>query len=281
MLVWLIVVVGIILLLLGLFLCGLHYPKLLTTEVYELSSPKIKKDYKIALLTDYHSCCDCKRNAKIRTILQENQPDAVFIAGDMFVKTGKELSETMRFLHSISYDYRVYFAPGNHEKELVNRDFFYDHIDISCLYYLENDVVPIGGNILIYGLDLPLDYYGKFWENKELTADDVTGYLGDYNEDVFSIVLAHNPEHFDAYAEWGGDLILSGHMHGGIMRLPKLGGVIAPSLRLFPKYDAGKFQKGDKTMIVSRGVGQHTIKLRFFNKPEISIINLTCQKEEK
>ena len=68
--------------------------------------------------------------------------------------------------------------------------------------------------------------------------------------------------------------MLSGHVHGGIARLPWIGGVISPSLRLFPKYDAGKFREQNGTMILSRGLGTHHIRLRFFNIPEISVIVL-------
>lgn len=282
MLIWLMSGIGVLIfIILGLIICGVRYTKYLTAEVYEVSTPKIKRDYKIALLTDYHSCCECRRNTKIRSILQEHKPDAIFVAGDMFVKTGKELYPTMNFLESLTTDYRVYFAPGNHEKELAEQEIFKQLNKVNCLYYLENDCVPIGGNILIYGLDLPLRYYAKFWKKEKLESKELTKYLGTNQKDAFSIVMAHNPEHFAAYAEWGADLVLSGHVHGGIMRLPVLGGVIAPSLRLFPPYDAGKFQKEDKTMIISRGIGYHTICFRPFNKPEVSIINLTCQEEEK
>ena len=103
--------------------------------------------------------------------------------------------------------------------------------------------------------------------------------LGVCHRDCFNLLLAHNPEYAEQYAAWGADLTVSGHVHGGIMRLPLLGGVIAPSLRLFPKFDAGlySFREG-RAMIVSRGLGLHHIKLRFFNRPEVSVINLSCQK---
>ncbi len=100
-------------------------------------------------------------------------------------------------------------------------------------------------------------------------------YLGAAGKDCFNILLAHNPEYFKEYQEWGADLVMSGHVHGGIARLPLLGGVIAPSLQLFPAYDAGLFQRGKSHMVLTRGLGTHHIRLRFFNIPEISVINLS------
>ena len=114
-----------------------------------------------------------------------------------------------------------------------------------------------------------------------MTKEEVEKLLGSPKKDTFSILIAHNPEYFPYYAAWGADLTVSGHIHGGIMRLPWIGGVISPSLRLFPKYDSGEFEENGKKMILSRGMGLHHIKLRFFNRPEISVIKITCQDKSK
>ena len=86
--------------------------------------------------------------------------------------------------------------------------------------------------------------------------------------------MAHHPEFFERYTEWGANLTLSGHNHGGMVRLPLLGGIVSPQYQLFPKYDGGKYEKGENTMILSRGLGTHTIKIRFFNVPELCMIEL-------
>ena len=98
-------------------------------------------------------------------------------------------------------------------------------------------------------------------------------------ETKYEIMIAHDPFYFDAYAETDADLILSGHVHGGIMRLPLLGGVISPRLQLFPKYDGGKFEKNNTTMILSRGLGCHTLPIRIFNPGELICLTLSpCKK---
>ena len=106
-------------------------------------------------------------------------------------------------------------------------------------------------------------------------TDQLKDELGNCEEDgAYHILLAHNPVYFKQYAAWGADLTLSGHLHGGIIRLPLIGGVITPQAKLFPRYSAGKYEIGEKWMIVSRGLGTHTIPIRFNNKPELSVIHL-------
>ena len=81
--------------------------------------------------------------------------------------------------------------------------------------------------------------------------------------------LTNNPEYFNRYAEWGADLVISGHLHGGMVRIPGLGGMMSPKFKLMPEYDYGMFEYGDSMMLVSRGLGAHTIKVRINNNPEL------------
>lgn len=92
-------------------------------------------------------------------------------------------------------------------------------------------------------------------------------------------MIAHNPAHAKAYRDWGADLVVSGHFHGGIVRVPGVGGVITPQLRLFPRYDGGMYQDGKTTFVVSRGIGEHTLPVRLFNTPEVVVLNMKGKKE--
>ena len=103
--------------------------------------------------------------------------------------------------------------------------------------------------------------------------------LGEVKEDYYEILLAHNPDYFEEYADWGADLVLSGHVHGGMMRLPILGGVVSPAFKLFPKYDGGLFKIGKSTMILSRGLGMHTIPIRIFNPGELILLKISPKDE--
>lgn len=268
-------------LILALLICGIVTQYFPVIEHYEVVSDRLVSDQRVVLLTDLHGCKHGENNQKLIKMIKESEPDHICIAGDMTIKRKpipKDVVELMRILCTFCH---VYYAPGNHEIELPEYDAYKYELRKLGVHYLENDHIPIDGNIMIYGLDLSDYWYHKIWEKREFTEEQLDFLLGECQAGYFSLLLAHNPEYAKQYAAWGADLTLSGHIHGGIMRLPYLGGVISPSLRLFPKYDAGKFSVNGKMLIISRGLGLHHIKLRFFNRPEISVINLTCQKPEK
>ena len=97
---------------------------------------------------------------------------------------------------------------------------------------------------------------------------------GTNNPYEYNILIAHNPVYFSTYEEAGYDLVFSGHVHGGIIRLPIIGGVCSPQVKLFPKYDKGRFDINDSVMILGAGLGTHTIPIRFNNPPEIVVVKL-------
>jgi predicted MPP superfamily phosphohydrolase len=104
------------------------------------------------------------------------------------------------------------------------------------------------------------------------------GKIGSKEQENFQILIAHNPIYFKNYAEWGADLVVSGHVHGGIVRLPLIGGVISPAIALFPRYDGGKYEQNGSTMVLSRGLGTHTIHVRVFNPGEVCVIRVRGKK---
>ena len=103
--------------------------------------------------------------------------------------------------------------------------------------------------------------------------------LGLTEKDCFTILVAHTPAYIKEYSEWGADLIICGHYHGGFVRIPFLGGVISPQLKLFPKYSGGKYNVNNTDVIVSRGLGSHTLPFRIFNTPELIVVKFN--KEER
>ena len=111
-----------------------------------------------------------------------------------------------------------------------------------------------------------------------LTLPEMCGYLQRPEKEVFSLLIAHNPMDFPVYAAWGADLVVSGHLHGGCVRLPLLGGVVSPQLRLFPKYDRGEFALGKSRMVVGAGLGEHGIGIRLGNPRELPVIKLVQSK---
>lgn len=272
---------AIILAVLFLILLGMAFQCFPVIKTYHIVSDKLLTEQRIALLTDLHGCLHGRKNARLLRMLDKASPDYICIAGDMTVKSGEFTEDMLELLQELVKKYPVYYAPGNHEIRMPQYNEYRLLLRQYGVQYLENEVFPIGGNVLVYGLDLPEYWYHKVWEKREMSVGDITECLGECDEKCFSILLAHNPEYFPQYAQWGADLTLSGHVHGGIVRLPWLGGVIAPSLQLFPHYDAGLFEEGGRRMIISRGLGLHHVKVRYFNRPELSVINLSCQETDK
>ena len=200
-----------------------------------------------------------------------------------------DVDSGLRLLENLSSRYPVYISNGNHEEKIKTyRDSFGNLFDRyksrlirAGAVYLENDSVMIEGtNIRVTGLCLDLGFFRKVVNIKmdDKYLDNLLGRVNTAEKENYQILIAHNPIYFENYADWGADLALSGHVHGGIIRLPFLGGVISPAIAFFPKYDAGKYEKNGSTMILSRGLGTHTIHVRMFNPGEVSVIKLRGKK---
>lgn len=247
----------------------------LKTEYYEVISSKVKENITIVLLTDLHACRHGRGNIRLLRRIEEISPGFICVAGDMTVKNGVHTDRVVDFLMKLAKKYPVYYAPGNHEIRMPEYERYRQRIKEMGIHYLENETCMTEHGVAVTGLDLPEYWYHKCWQKREFSEEVLTGLLGACSGRGYRILLAHNPEYFPYYAAWGADLTLSGHIHGGIARLPLAGGIISPSLRLFPKFDAGLFAQEGKTMVISRGLGLHHIRLRFFNKPEISEIHIT------
>lgn len=247
---------------------------------------------RIAVLSDLHNKDYGNRNEALFRAIDDFHPDFVCFAGDM-ITSGWELSYdysgTLAFIRKVAKKYPVYYGMGNHEGYLnYNREKFPEEYDLFLreikrmgVIYLDNENVAIPRfGIRIYGLNLPHRYYRRNQVSMKLTAREITERLGAVSSSEFSILLAHHPIHFESYAKWGADLVLSGHIHGGIVSLPFWGGVIAPGYQLFPHYDAGLFREGKSQMLLSRGVGSHTIPIRVNNKAEVICLTIGGEKDE-
>lgn len=175
----------------------------------------------------------------------------------------------------------------------------YDHyrtlIDGTGAIVLDNGTTTLdikGEKVDITGLSISLKYFQKFnhqlMEQEEVDVCLASGEKGNQGssnlhdknkhslgEQPFRILMAHNPAHMDAYTKWGADLTVSGHLHGGIIRIPFLGGIITPQVKLLPKYSAGLYKVNGKMAVVSRGLGEHTVNIRVCNPPELSVIHIT------
>lgn len=279
--VWkIILIIILILILLFVAICIIDCHSLVV-RTYELSSSKVTGDLRFVLLTDLHGTSFGHDNDKLLKKLESLSFDAVMISGDMYtaMSSSSGFDVAMNLVEKLSKKYPVFYANGNHELKSREKpeefgdvyEVFLNKLKEFGVHFLSNDSTEIDGNYVVTGLDLPFEYYKKS-KKYHISKEKMEKYLGKRDESKYTILLAHNPEYFDGYAAFGADLVLSGHYHGGLMRLPFIGGVISPKFKLFPKLDAGKYTLNDTDMILSCGLGTHTLPIRVFNPGEISYI---------
>lgn len=257
------------------------------TEYYYLKSQKIKSPVKIVMLADLHNYTYGEHNEILLEKIRQISPDFVCMAGDMLIGHSHiPYDVAQETVMAIAKEYQVFYGLGNHEARMkydvenygTSYEDYMEPLKSMGVQVLENESakIRVGENrFCIYGYELPWKYFKKFnrYVFEESQIEEVLGKCEE-SEACYHILLAHNPVYFEQYAAWGADLTLSGHLHGGIIRLPLVGGIITPQARLFPRYSAGRYHIGKKEMIVSRGLGTHTIPIRFNNPPELSVICL-------
>lgn len=268
---WILAIAGVMLLLI------LRENKRLVVSSYDITSDKLPEVWngsKIVVLSDLHNNQFGKDNEKLLEKIQNESPDLIIVAGDMPVARARaDNSTAVDFLRQLSLKYKIIYGNGNHEQKMPANKVYAKEIRSFGITLLVNEK-ETNHHVDIYGLEIGEAYYNKF-HRPCFSKEYLDKLLGTPDKSKFNILIAHNPMYFKEYAEWGADLVLSGHVHGGIVSLPKLGGVISPQYVFFPEYDAGKFEEGNSTLILSRGLGTHTIKMRLFNPAEVVSICLT------
>lgn len=298
--IFILVLVAILVLFLILMLWSAMEHKFIVKKEYLIQSKAIEADSRglsFVLISDLHNRSYSKNNKILLQKTLEEKPDFVIITGDLITKRKPCYpGNAYNLLKELTKHYPVYYAYGNHEQyfeDITNNRIKYSDQDLislseSWLLY-KNMLLKLGVHILdneslllyndkirITGLSISSDYYVK-GKPPKIEQEELTSKIGraDYNE--YQILIAHNPVYFKEYIDWGADLILSGHVHGGLIRIPFIGGVISPQFRLFPKYDGGLYTDKEKHMVVSRGLGNHSFMPRFLNPPEIVKITLKAK----
>lgn len=206
------------------------------------------------------------------------KPDFLLLTGDMVQLPGTSVDKALAIaIESIAMDVPVYAVSGNHERQCGRYDEIVDELWAEDVYLLENSSVTVekdGQSILLVGIKDPRhDVVTK--EKMGVIRKNIEYELS--KEDLFTILLSHRADLYPGIKDTGVDLIVSGHLHGGIVRLPFLGGIIGKEEEgdLLPQYEYGVVKEGDSaTMIVSGGCDKNPNKRRFFNPPELLLITL-------
>lgn len=242
--------------------------------------PDTFSGFRIAQVSDLHNAQMGDGNEKLLTMLRETAPDIIVITGDLVDSYHTDIQIALLFAQKANQIAPCYYVTGNHEARIPEYGDLKAGLEDAGVIVLENERVELeqgGQTVTLIGVDDPS------FQTDYLMGDSasvVSGALQELNaeNDGYTILLSHRPELFDTYVQSGVDLVFSGHAHGGQFRLPFIGGLVAPNQGLFPEYDSGLYIEGTTNMLVSRGIGNSIIPIRFNNRPEILVVELQTEE---
>ena len=251
-----------------------------TISISSTHIPAAFSGFRIAQVSDLHNAEFGKNNAELLKLLSESRPDSIVITGNLIDANHTDVGIALCFAQESVRIAPTYYVTGNHEAASPQYDTLKAGLEEAGVIVLEDEAVSLernGETITLLGLGDP-DFTVKgdmFGETSAMVSTKLKNL--DDGEGGYTILLSHRPELFETYVNCSIDLVFAGHAHGGQFRLPFIGGVIAPNQGLFPKYDAGLYTDGGTNMVVSRGIGNSIIPLRFNNRPEIVLVELNAE----
>ncbi|MCF0138005.1 MAG: metallophosphoesterase [Oscillospiraceae bacterium] len=256
---------------------------------YEAVVEGLQGEAKIVLISDLHGMSFGTKNVRLLTLTAEQKPDAIFVAGDMINEDadGEELGEFLELLERLGNIAPVYFSPGNKEMDYIlekDEGLIGKITDTGAVYLCDSFTeTEIAGSTVRVGGSLG-HFYNYSWSAEtrrnppDYAMEKEIGSTG-----VPALVMLHMPESIvldRAALEWTGDLYLCGHTHGGVIRIPGIGGLFAPAQGYFPEYDRGSFTVWDRELIIGAGLAGYGVIPRAFNMPEICVITLKSAPSE-
>lgn len=249
------------------------------TTYVNINSDRIPAEFygfTIVQVSDLHNSEFGSHQTRLLNAVKAASPDIITVTGDLIDSSHTNIEIAMEFIVGAVKIAPVYFVTGNHEAWSDQyEDLKQQMIDAGVIILNdESTAIQFNGNsIQLLGLNDP-DFTATddIYESAYMIDTKLKSMLKDTKE--YTILLSHRPELFDVYSANNIDLILSGHAHGGQIRLPFIGGLIAPNQGFFPQYYEGVYKKEHTNMIVSRGLGNSIIPLRINNPPELVVITL-------
>lgn len=246
-----------------------------TTEItiHHQEMPDAFRGFQIAQVSDLHNAQFGSRQKDLLSRLQAASPDLIAVTGDLIDSSHTNLTAALDFIRGAADIAPLYFVTGNHEAWIENYEAMEQQLIQAGAMPLRDTGIELkrgDASIFLLGMDDPaFDGGVKAADNmdKKIKAQNI-------GESDFTVLLSHRPELFEVYVSNQMDLVLSGHAHGGQFRLPWIGGIIAPNQGFFPRYTAGVYEKERTKMLVSRGLGNSVIPVRFNNRPELIILTL-------
>lgn len=244
----------------------------LILRTYTVVSPKLTAEVRLAVVTDFHSSDNAD---DVVAMVASCAPDAVLLVGDLFDDDtqNRPTERTLSLMRQLSAQYPCYYVSGNHEAWTGEMDALYQQTEeagVTVLRMSSGVLTVRGQRIALCGIPDP---YEMVFSGAPDTEEQIRQALEDVDSADFTVLLAHRPELLAKYAQFPLDLVVSGHAHGGQVRIPGvLNGLYAPNQGWFPKLAGGAYTQGGTTLIVSRGLAVRTRLPRIFNRPEVVLV---------
>ena len=275
--------------------------KRLKINKFDIKNEKNNQKFKLVFITDFHNK---KFDKRVLSKIFDLNPDYIVLGGDFInfsiiqsLKNKVEYKNALNFFLELKkeFDIRknkkgnnlkdIFFGLGNHElrlkEHIVDNSYLNDVFDefINCLKECEFKILDdctfdLCDRLTISGLNLYNGYYGKKNKNTHIDEKLIDSKFNDIDLNKFNIMVFHKPDFCEDFIDYGFDLVLSGHNHGGLIVFPIIGPVFSPDFDLFPKYCIGLYKYKNGQVVVSSGFGEHFIKLRINNIPEICVLNI-------
>lgn len=248
------------------------------TEIKITSSkiPSSFKGYKILQISDLHNKKFGDNQDVLIQKMKSIDPDIIAITGDLIDSKSYDAEVSMQLIREMVKKYPLYFVTGNHEQWSGKYNSLEKELKKYGVNVLRNEHVVIRKGeqeINLLGIDDPEFGTGNRDEGN-IIIDEIKKAKIEMQPDRYNVLLSHRPEFIKEYTNERLDLVLSGHAHGGQVRLPFIGGLVAPNQGVLPKYTAGLYVEQNTSMVVSRGLGNSIIPQRILNRPEIVVVQL-------
>lgn len=244
----------------------------LILRTYTVVSPKLTAEVRLAVVTDFHSSDNAD---DVVAMVTSCAPDAVLMVGDMFDDdiANRPTERTLSLMRQLSAQYPCYYVSGNHEAWTGEMDALYQQTEeagVTVLRMSSGVLTVRGQRIALCGIPDP---YEMVFSGAPDTEEQIRQAMENVDSADFTVLLAHRPELLAKYAQFPLDLVVSGHAHGGQVRIPGvLNGLYAPNQGWFPKLAGGAYTQDGTTLIVSRGLAVRTRLPRIFNRPEVVLV---------
>ncbi len=247
---------------------------------YTITSPRLPKSFDsftVVQISDLHNAVFGKDNEALLAKVREAQPDLVALTGDLVDSRHTDMESALRFVEQAVAIAPACYVTGNHEARLKEYPELENSLKSLGVRVLNDAFFTLersGQHIQIAGMQDPA-FFGDY-QTREEEAHHAAYSLSQMGHDPqqYTLFLSHRPELFDLYKQHGMDVALTGHTHGGQLRLPLIGALLVPNQGFFPKYDAGLFVEEGHALVISRGLGNSVIPLRFNNRPEVVVVTL-------